>query len=55
MLMGEPKIQRCVLGVDVGSVSISLVRIGSGGELVSEEYALHHGDIRGTLSGYQGA
>lgn len=40
-----------ILGVDVGSVSISVVCIDSKGKLVKEEYLLHHGDIRGALTG----
>jgi len=38
-----------ILGIDVGSVSVSLVRIDLGGKLLGQNYALHHGDIRRTL------
>jgi predicted CoA-substrate-specific enzyme activase len=40
-----------ILGIDVGSVSISIVGIDHSGAVVSEDYALHHGDIRATLAG----
>ncbi len=38
-----------VLGIDVGSVSISLVCLDMGGNMISHDYILHHGDIRGAL------
>ncbi len=38
-----------ILGIDVGSVSVSLVWINTKGKLIGKEYALHHGDIRSTL------
>ena len=39
-----------VLGVDIGSVSVALVAVeAGGGQVVHEQYALHHGDVRGTL------
>jgi len=38
-----------ILGVDVGSISISVIAINGKGELVSEAYVLHQGDIRITL------
>ena len=40
---------RFILGLDVGSVSISLVQIDQSGSLIDHKYALHHGDIRSTL------
>lgn len=40
---------RFVLGIDVGSVSISLVRLSMDGKLIDQKYILHHGDIRGSL------
>jgi predicted CoA-substrate-specific enzyme activase len=39
-----------VLGIDVGSVSISVVCLDAEGKLTGNDYALHHGDIRGTLA-----
>ena len=39
-----------VLGIDVGSVSISLVCLDAGGSLIGYDYALHHGDTRGILA-----
>ena len=41
---------KVVLGIDVGSVSISVVCLGVDGELISHDYALHHGDFRGALT-----
>lgn len=38
-----------VLGIDVGSVSISVVCLNRKGSLVHEAYALHHGDVRKTM------
>ena len=38
-----------ILGIDIGSVSISVVSLDSDGMLHKDDYALHHGDIRGTL------
>jgi len=38
-----------VLGIDVGSVSISIVCMDMEGHLKREAYALHHGNIRSTL------
>ena len=34
-----------VLGIDVGSVSISVVSLDANGQLFKEAYALHHGNI----------
>ncbi|MFH0759498.1 MAG: acyl-CoA dehydratase activase [Bacteroidota bacterium] len=39
-----------VIGIDVGSVSISLVCLDLAGNLVTQEYVLHHGDIRNVLT-----
>ena len=48
--------EKLILGVDVGSVSVALVAIDFEGNLISQEYDLHHGDFRNTLrrlvSGY---
>ncbi|MFO7671154.1 MAG: acyl-CoA dehydratase activase [Bacteroidales bacterium] len=41
--------KRFILGIDVGSVSISLVWMDEGGRLLGHQYALHHGDIRNSL------
>lgn len=38
-----------ILGIDVGSVSVSLVQIDQTGSLTDHKYALHHGDIRSSL------
>ncbi len=38
-----------ILGIDVGSVSISAVCIDTDGNLIKEDYVLHHGDIRMAL------
>ncbi len=43
--------QGLVLGIDVGSVSISVVCLDREGKLVAESYVLHHGDIRSALEG----
>ncbi len=40
---------RFVLGIDVGSVSVSMVWINQQGKLIGKDYALHHGDIRTAL------
>lgn len=41
--------KKLLLGIDVGSVSISLVCIDHDGELKNHSYALHRGNIRRTL------
>lgn len=38
-----------IIGIDVGSVSISVVCLNMKGELVEEVYSLHHGNIRSAL------
>ena len=38
-----------IIGIDVGSVSISVVCMNMKGELVDEDYSLHHGNIRASL------
>lgn len=40
---------QCVLGIDVGSVSMALVKMSMEGEMKQGEYAFHHGDIEGTI------
>ena len=49
--MGKKVQSGQILGIDVGSVSISIVCIDAGGVMKGQEYALHHGDIRSTLQG----
>jgi len=49
MKRGDKKSEGLILGIDVGSISISVVCISVLGELLSDAYALHHGDIRLTL------
>jgi len=49
MQSDKKKQEGIILGVDVGSVSISMVAMDDQGELVSEAYSLHHGNIRVTL------
>jgi len=39
----------CILGIDVGSVSISIVSLDPEGKLLKHAYALHSGDVRGTM------
>ena len=39
-----------ILGIDIGSVSISVVCIDTRGQFMGEAYALHRGDIRGVLN-----
>ncbi|MEN8201844.1 MAG: acyl-CoA dehydratase activase [Bacteroidota bacterium] len=46
MQKGKNIAEGLILGIDVGSVSISVIAINGRGELVSEAYALHHGNIR---------
>ncbi len=41
--------KRFALGIDTGSVSVSLVRLGKDGEPVDYRYAMHHGRVRETL------
>ncbi|MDD5224919.1 MAG: acyl-CoA dehydratase activase [bacterium] len=38
-----------VLGIDVGSIAASIVALDPLGAVILESYALHHGDVRGTL------
>ena len=40
---------RFILGIDVGSVSVSLVWIDEGGTLIGQNYAMHHGDVRSAI------
>jgi activator of 2-hydroxyglutaryl-CoA dehydratase len=39
-----------ILGIDIGSVSVSVARLGSDKVLGRTDYAFHHGDIPGTLT-----
>ena len=45
---GESR-SKIILGIDIGSVSISLVWIDQKGKLNGQDYVLHQGDIRSTL------
>lgn len=47
-MTGEDQ-NKLVLGIDVGSVSVSLVWIDKRGRLIGKDYTLHHGDIRTAL------
>jgi len=47
--MGNDVNKDFILGLDVGSVSISLVCIDQEGILIDHKYVLHHGDIRNSL------
>jgi predicted CoA-substrate-specific enzyme activase len=38
-----------ILGIDVGSVSVSLALVQDTGTVADTRYAFHHGDVRGTL------
>lgn len=38
-----------ILGVNVGSVSVSIASIDGEGRLLRSDYAIHKGDVRGTL------
>jgi predicted CoA-substrate-specific enzyme activase len=38
-----------IVGIDVGSVAVSLAVIGGGRQVVDQAYAFHHGDAAGTL------
>lgn len=38
-----------VLGIDIGSVAVTLVTLDARESIAHESYALHHGDVRGTL------
>jgi len=49
MRRGVKAAEGLVLGIDVGSVSISVACINTRGKLEDEAYALHHGNIRSTL------
>ncbi|MEN8226603.1 MAG: acyl-CoA dehydratase activase [Bacteroidota bacterium] len=45
-----PQIEKgLILGIDVGSVSISVACIDAGGRLIKEAYALHYGKVRSVL------
>ncbi len=39
-----------ILGVDIGSVSLSIVEVDPGGKIISSLYSFHYGRIPGTLS-----
>jgi predicted CoA-substrate-specific enzyme activase len=49
MQLAEQSGEGIILGIDVGSVSISVVAVSDQGELLNEAYVLHHGDIRSSL------
>ncbi len=50
------RVRANVLGVDIGSISISVVEIGPGGKVLETAYRFHHGKIeeslRSTLKGF---
>ncbi|MEN8155432.1 MAG: acyl-CoA dehydratase activase [Bacteroidota bacterium] len=48
--MGTKGHSGLILGIDVGSVSISMVCLDATGNMVKQEYLLHHGDIRSSLN-----
>ncbi|NJD18203.1 MAG: CoA activase, partial [Gemmatimonadetes bacterium] len=48
--MAHGPVDKRVLGVDVGAVSVSAAEIGPGGEFVRAFYRLHHGDVESTLA-----
>jgi len=50
-IMSKRAVERCglILGIDVGSVSISLVALNREGNLKEHAYVLHHGNIREAL------
>jgi predicted CoA-substrate-specific enzyme activase len=43
------KMQKNILGIDIGSVSVSLVEINGDHDIVSTVYRKHHGDLNSTL------
>ena len=47
--MEGDKQNKLILGIDVGSVSVSVVWIDQQGILIGQDYGLHHGDIRNAL------
>ncbi|MCK4749985.1 MAG: hypothetical protein KAT15_23180, partial [Bacteroidales bacterium] len=49
MPKGKVNREGLILGIDVGSVSISVISIDMRGSILKQAYALHHGNIRGTL------
>ena len=49
MKEGQNSAEGLILGIDVGSVSISVVCMNMKGELVEDSYSLHHGSIRTAL------
>ena len=40
-----------ILGIDVGSVSVSLVCLNRNGKVIEQRYAMHYGNARDTLAG----
>lgn len=49
MNKGTQTRRRLILGIDIGSVSISIVCMGLDGKYIKEAYALHHGNVRSAL------
>lgn len=46
--------RNCVLGIDVGSVAVSAVVLGPGGEVRGRSYSFHRGDLRGAVARLDG-
>jgi len=49
--MGIREKEGLYLGIDAGSVSVSLAVLDSGGKLVEQDYRLHRGELSATLTG----
>lgn len=49
-MLKVPEIRDSVLGIDIGSVSLSIVQLNQSGKILRQFYQFHKGDIRGTLS-----
>ncbi|MBT4088529.1 MAG: hypothetical protein HOE30_08565, partial [Deltaproteobacteria bacterium] len=43
--------QQCILGIDIGSISISIAELDLNKTVLKTAYSFHNGDIKGCLKG----
>lgn len=49
-MTGDKKLYDCILGIDIGSVSLSLVRLDFAGSILDHHYLFHKGNVKEALA-----
>ncbi len=52
-MTGDKSLFDNILGIDIGSVSLSVVRLDCSGNILDHHYLFHKGNVRGTLAALQ--